>query len=49
MKNQSDILYTSAIFHLPIFAYNHPNILQQKYFTYLSHFINSGYVKGPES
>ena len=29
-------LYTSAIFHLPTFGYNHPNNQHQKYFPYLS-------------
>ena len=42
-------LYISAIFHLPIFVYNHPNNLHQKYFPYLNHFANSGCVKGPGS
>ena len=42
-------LYISALFHLPIFAYNHPNNLHPKYFPYLSHLANSGYVKGPEN
>ena len=28
----SPLLYTSAIFHLPIFTYNHPNNLHQNIF-----------------
>ena len=38
-------LYTSAIFHLPIFVYNHPNNIHQKYFPYFSYLANSGCVK----
>ena len=37
-------LYTSAIFCLPLFAYNHPNNLHQKHFPYLNHL---DCVKGP--
>ena len=43
--NTTPFLYTSAIFHLPIFAYNHT----QKCFPYLSHSATSGCVKGPGS
>ena len=39
-------LYTSAIFHLPIFAHNHPSNLYQIYFPYLSHLANLGCVIG---
>ena len=39
--------YTSAIFHLPTFAYNHPNYLHQKHFSCVSHLVNSGCVQGP--
>ena len=42
-------LYISSIFHPPIFMYDHPNNLHQKYFPYLNHFSNSGCVKGPGS
>ena len=31
-------LYNSAIFHLPLFVYNHPNNLHQKYYPYLKTF-----------
>ena len=41
--------YTSVIFHLPIFAYNHPNNLHWKHFAHLRHLSNSGCVKGPGS
>ena len=41
--------YTSAIFHVPFFAYSHPNNLHQKCFLYLSHLANSGCVKEPVS
>ena len=37
-------LYNPATFHLSAFAYNHPNNLHQKYFPYLKHFSNPGYV-----
>ena len=49
IPSNTPFLYTSAIFHLPIFAYNHPNNLHQKYFPYISHLVNLGYVKGPGS
>ena len=49
IPSNTSFFYTSAIFHLPIFAYNHPNSLDQKYFPYLSHLANSGYVKGSGS
>ena len=42
-------LYKSAIFHLPLSAYNHPNNLHQKYSPYLKHFANSDCIKGPGS
>ena len=42
-------LYTSAILHVPIFAYNYFNNLHQRYFPYLSHLANSGCFKGPGS
>ena len=38
--------YTSALFHLPIFAYSDPYNLRQNYFPYLSHLANSGCVQG---
>ena len=34
-------LYTSAIFHLPVFAHNHPSNPHQKQFPYLSHLAKS--------
>ena len=46
---KAPFLYTSAIFHLAIFAYNHLNNLHPKYFFYLIHLDNSGCVKGPGS
>ena len=42
-------LYTSAIFYVPIFAYNHPNNIHQKCFLYLSHWANSGCVMRPRN
>ena len=39
---KTHLLYTSSIFHLPIFAYQHSNILHQKHFPYLNHLANSG-------
>ena len=42
-------LYNSAMFHLPPFAYNHPNNPHKKYFPCLKYFGNSGCVKGPGS
>ena len=42
-------LYTSAIFHLSLFAYTHPNNLHQKYFPYLSHFASLLCVNWPKS
>ena len=49
IPTNTPFLYNSAIFHLPLFAYNHPNNLHQKYFPYLKHFGNSGCVKWPGS
>ena len=40
--------YTSALFYLPSFAYSNSYNLQ-KYFTYLSHLVNSDCVKEPMS
>ena len=34
--------YSSANFHVPLFAYSHPNNLHQKYFPYLNHLANLG-------
>ena len=42
-------LYTLAIFHLPVFAYNHPRNLHQRYFSYFGYLANSSCVKGPGS
>ena len=49
IPTKAPFLYTSAIFHLAIFAYNHLNNLHPKYFFYLIHLDNSGCVKGPGS
>ena len=49
ISNNTLFLCTFEIFHFPIFAYNHPNSLHQKYFPYLSHLANSGCVTGPGS
>ena len=49
IPTNTTFLYTSAIFHFPIFAYNHPSNLRQKYFPYLSHLANSGRVNRPGS
>ena len=49
IRTNTPFLYTSAIFHLRIFAYNHPNNLNKKYFPYLSHLANPSCVKGPQS
>ena len=49
IPTNSLFLYTSTIFHLPIFAYSHPYNLHQKYFPYLDHLANSGCVKWPVS
>ena len=42
-------LYTSAIFHLPLFAYTQSNNLHQKHFLYLSHFANLLCINAPGS
>ena len=42
-------LHNSAIFHLPPFAYNHPNNLHQKYFPCRKNFANPCCVNGPGS
>ena len=49
ITTKTPFLYTSAIFHLPVFVYNYSNNLHQKNFHYLSHLANLGYVKGPMS
>ena len=49
VPSNTPFLYTSAILHLSIFAYNHPNNLHQKCFPYFSHLANSGCMKGPGS
>ena len=41
IPTNTPFLYTSAILHHLIFAYNHPNNLHQKYLPYLNHFANS--------
>ena len=46
-STNTPFLYTLAIFHLSIFAYNHPNNQPQKHFPSLSQIANSGLVKGP--
>ena len=45
ITTNTPFLYTSAIFHLPIFVYSHPYNLHQKHFPYLSHLANAGCVK----
>ena len=45
IPTNTPFLYNSVIFHHPFFAYNYPNNLHQKYFTYLKQFSNSGCVK----
>ena len=42
-------LYTSALFHLPIFTYKHPSNQHKKYFPYFSYLVCSDCVKGPRS
>ena len=41
IPTNTPFLFTSAISHLLIFAYNHPNKLHQKHFPYLNHFANT--------
>ena len=43
--SNTPFLNTTAVFHLPIFAYNHFSNLHQKYFLYSSHSANSGCIK----
>ena len=45
----TSFIYAAAIFHLPIFAYNDPSNLHQKYFPNLSNLANSHCVKGQKS
>ena len=47
--NNTLFFYYSAIFQLPIFAYNHHNNLHQKCFLYLSHLANWGCAMEPGS
>ena len=49
IPTNAPFLSTAAFFHLPIFAYNHPSNLHQKYFPSLSHLANSGCVKRQRS
>ena len=49
IPNNTPFLYAAATFHLPIFAYNHPTYLHQKYFPCLIHLANSDCVKGQSS
>ena len=49
IPTNTPFLYTSAIFHLPIFAYSHLYNLHQKQFPYHSHLANLSCVKGPMS
>ena len=44
-RTNTPFLNTSAVFHPPIFAYNHSSNLHQKYFHYSSHSANSGCIK----
>ena len=48
-STNTPFIYATAIFHLPIFGYNHPSNLHQKYFPYHSNLANSNCVKGQES
>ena len=45
IPTNTSFLYNSAIFHLPLFAYNNSNNIRQKYFPYLKQFANSGCIK----
>ena len=49
IHTNTSFLYNTATFHLLLFAYNNPNNLHQKYFTYLKQFANSGCIKLPGS
>ena len=49
IPNSTPFLYTSAMFHFLIFAYNCSSNLHPKYLPYLSHLANAGCVKGPRS
>ena len=49
ISTYTPFLYTSAIFQVSIFTYNHANNPHQKHFPYLSHLANSGCVKGQGS
>ena len=42
ISTNAPFLYTAAIFCFPIFAYNHPSNLDQKYFLHISHIASSG-------
>ena len=44
IPTNTPFLYTSAIFNLPIFSYNHSNNLNEKYFPFISYLANSGCV-----
>ena len=41
IPTNTPFLHTSAISHLLLFAYNHPNNLHEKYLPYLNHFANT--------
>ena len=49
IPGNTPFLFTSAISHHPIFAYNHPSKLHQKYFPYVNHLANLGCFRGPSS
>ena len=48
-STNASFLYPSPIFDFSIFAYYHPNNLNQKCFPHLSYLANSGCVEGPGS
>ena len=49
IPTNTPFLYAAAIFHLTVFAYNHPGYLHQPYFSYLIYLANSDCVKGKRS
>ena len=49
IPTNTPFLYASTIFHLSVFANNHPNNLQHNHFPYLSYLSNSSCIKGPRS
>ena len=49
ISTKNPFLYVAAIFHLSVFAYNHPSYQHPKYFPYLIDLANSDCVKGQRS